>query len=265
MCSSDFKYALRYRYLIKHNEIIPNRVCQCQRNHENSIIDSFGCHAVSGCPKYGYRLGIHDGIKHLLVSFLRSADLETKVEQPFTLLQAAVVNTRDDREGRPDINFKYFDSAGLPHHSILEVAYTDTLKGTGLGKPTVTNHHQIVGMKADAYFRYKHGKYNDTCVANGLEFKIFVLETSGHIHAESITFLQQLAKLIAAKRKISESTMLNFMFKRISVTLQTRIGETIAKSISVQHRQSLYYNSDRDFLEEERCLILEHEVHDAHN
>lgn len=106
---------------------------------------------------------------------------------------------------------------------------------------------------------------NYDSIINNLELKIFMIDTSGYIQAESLTFVQHLSKLIASKRKLPESTMMNFTLKRISITLQKRIGETIANSISAQHRQALYSNTESNFLEEERQFILENDVHDVRN
>ncbi len=75
-------------------------------------------------------------------------------------------------------------------------------------------------------------KYNELCKLNRFGFLPFVFESNGFLHADSITFLHQIANNCAADKGIPTDAIFNYFLKGLSFSLQKSIANSIQFKLS---------------------------------
>ena len=85
------------------------------------------------------------------------------------------------------------------------------------------------GHAASSVFQGKMKKYNGKALESGFNFQPIILQSSGLISVESLSYIKSLASLASRIRKISKVVLFSYFLKRISLALQRGIADSINK------------------------------------
>jgi hypothetical protein len=291
MDNSLYRIALRFRYLLPIHELLNLKKCRCQRNSQNnqSRIDEYARHLVSGCACYGLRQYLHDkGLSNPIVRCASIAELDVRTELTFRHLEIdsnveineeTAIDVADNRDAdrltlnpsrkgpldcklqqRPDIVMEYIDARGTRAKQIIELTVTDTLDGSKSGIIQLKgNQDTKVGVNCNRAYKMKMDKYGDKCRENEYEYKVITMETSGLIHPKSLRWIEDISKIASDKKDVPQHIMYKYMLKLISVSFQKAIGNLILKRISLHKRGLKFGDHDiNELYDQEREIIRDH-------
>ena len=226
----QFRTALRWRLF---QPITTPKSCICSKDNR---IDPHCHHIISGCPKEGTRIALHDQIKDTIASIYKYCGLIVKREERHCF-QAI----DPDNNLRPDISI--LNPPNGENQQILDVAIVGPIPGSqkGVLNITLTQSHQP-GIHSERREQQKIKKYYECSQDNNLQFIPFVIESSGRLGTEALQHLQQVAKYGAEQRGCAPSQMLYYLRKRISCALHKAIANHINKRLflSISNQDDTY-------------------------
>ena len=96
----------------------------------------------------------------------------------------------------------------------------------------------------DIAYQKKIAKYDELCKLNRFGFLPVVFESNGFLHAESVTFLHQLANNCAADKGIPTDAIFNYFLKGLSFSLQKSIATSIQFKLSQRCTSNSAFNAN---------------------
>ena len=119
----------------------------------------------------------------------------------------------------------------------------------------INNNHtdRIRGAASQNTFNYKKNKYEKLSQHRHKTIPV-IIETFGHIHSTSESFIRHLINLAAEASRSSKSKLHNYWFKRISASLHrsnARMVIEYAANVHEKAKQAAYSSYDDTF---KRCF-----------
>lgn len=242
MSSDDFAGQLRYRMFGKFKGRGDQLVCKCIHKVP---LDRHGDHLATGCGLTTGRHDIHDSIKFDLKEVLKYFDYKVEVER------------RDqfgDSEMRPDL--VVYDYKGNAKKLLLDVTIPSTMHYHIRGDVDLGKCNGMSGKSAAAAFKLKEDKYKELAKQHNHLFLPFVVESCGVYHPEALKFLSELSKQKEKGLQCRPDTVLNYILKWLSVSLQSSIARAMqmkynyvtrdAKSVCMISDQKIYDNTSQE-------------------
>ena len=237
----QFKTALRWRLF---QPITTPKSCECSKTNR---IDPHYQHIISGCPKEGTRIALHDQIKDTIASIYKYCGLITKREERHCF---QAIDPENDQ--RPDISI--LNPPNGENQQILDIAIVGPLPGSQKGILSITaSQSRQPGIYAERRDQQKITKYHNCSQDNNLQFIPFVIESSGRFGTAAFQHLQQVAKYGAEQRGCAQSQMLYYLRKRISCALHKSIANHINKRLflRISDQDDTYDPVHNSFYDEE--------------
>ena len=97
---------------------------------------------------------------------------------------------------------------------------------------TSPNEGNNPGCAANIAFNNKKKKYEEMSKKIKSSFVPIIFQPSGFIHQDSLKYIKKIASFANEEKRIQEDTLTNFFLKRLSITLQKGIANSIIKRYS---------------------------------
>lgn len=223
LSNEQFTTALRYRLYMHYEGWSSMLVCGCGKDRDGKIcktkiiVDRHGDHLATGCNLNNLRTTTHDSIVDTVRGLLNYTGYRTIKEQKRLF---------GDNGRRPDITI--CDYKGKIKKMLLDISIPATLNYHVNGDLNI-NKCNGVGKNAEKMFNKKNEEYLQSAIANSHDFKPFIIESCGIFHPDTYDFIKELAKKKEKNLICKQDTMLNYMLKCISVSLQAALANSIRK------------------------------------
>lgn len=218
MDNKSFTAALRFRLFMPYRGYRSNLLCNCNKEPK-IVLDPHGDHLATGCNKYNTRVQLHDAVCRTIRGLLKYVGYHTTAEQRNVLGNGDQALRPDitvhDYKGRKDLCLDISITSTLRYHSNGAII-NDCLQGS-IGKYGV-----------DAY-NSKLRKYQEAAANNNRDFLPFIIESSGMLHKEAEKFIRNVATTHEKNLVCRNETILNFMYKSISITFQRAMTSGMLK------------------------------------
>jgi hypothetical protein len=233
---NEFKMMLRYRLRIPIPSIVPGSRCT---GKGCGLIDPFGVHLTTGCGKGGYRHRTHDNVVLTIESLARSCGVMTRREARRCFQQ-----DDSDSQRRPDILIY-----NAPKHNQVVVADL-MITGPVSTKALSANAALQEYRAANAAYSKKQSSYRNIASANNLDFVPLIFESTGKIHPETVTFLNDMLEDCAAGDSSRLGALKRFWYGVISFSLQKHIAQSLLARIQDINGNSIFrYNLQQSYME----------------
>ena len=244
MSSIPYRICLRYRMYLPTINFAHGSKCICK---EHPVLDPYGHHLASGCFIGGHGSNTHYSLVREINNILHYGGHATKKEEKNIFVDTIpnyVLSDDKQRGLRTDISV--LDYNGFGNKLCIDVTVTATLKYHNNGASQVIPAADIdrIGKQADIAYQKKIAKYDELCKLNRFGFLPVVFESNGFLHAESVTFLHQLANNCAADKGIPTDAIFNYFLKGLSFSLQKSIATSIQFKLSQRCTSNSAFNAN---------------------
>jgi len=227
MLNDQFSTALRYRLYMSYEGWSSTLVCPCGNKRKEGgmrkygdkvLVDRHGDHLATGCNLHNQRSIIHDSVVADIRGLLNYCGERTMREQKHLF---------GDNHLRPDITI--FDYKGKAQKMLLDVSIPATLKYHYDAQINQKICNGTPLRSANHTYALKNNEYLEKARVNGHLFKPFIIESCGLFHPDTYEFLKYYAKKKEKTLLCKGDTILNYMLKSISVTLQCALADSMKR------------------------------------
>jgi len=201
------------------------------------VANTYTLHLSTHCAKHGFITTTHDNIKYCLEGICREAGRRTKIEEKHCFTAKYPLDKK-----RPDITVENNVLSQRP--LVIDTTVTAPIPQPTTSRQLSKQQALIPLRAANKASSDKKEKYVTVADENGLDFLAFVMESTGKIHSEGLTFLQKLSQSAESFWNIPNKTIYKYWLKLLSITLQRSLMKSI---ISRSHMINGYLTVDTPF------------------